>query len=297
MKRPLLFFTALLIVGALTVLEWRPWHTLQSGQDQSQTVSSTAEAAPPQAIETPVTKPAMTVPPETVQKDITTIDPTVIRAQLSPLNFTTITAELGAKVDLLPFREGESFTKGQTLVGFDCAAQSAQLMKYKALMAIAQRNAETARRLLELGAASRLEAENSASEYQRAKAEVNELTAIVSKCTIIAPFNGRVVEQKIRSEQFAQSGQSLLEILDNSALELEFVAPSKWASWLKVGYPFDIRIDETGRSYPAKITRVAARIDSVSQTLKVAAVVNGNYEELSPGMSGSIEIASPKAVQ
>ena len=216
-----------------------------------------------------------------------------IRAQLSPLHYTTVAAELGAKVQALPFKEGESFLPGQVLVEFDCAVQQAQLSRVRATLAIAQRNASTNQRLLSLGTVSRVEAENSFSELARAKAEVQELEAMVSKCKITAPYQGKVVEQKVRSQQFVQVGQPLLDILDSSGLELEFLAPSKWAPWLKVGHVFEIRVDETGKTYPARVTRVAARIDSVSQTFKVAALVDGEYTELSPGMSGTITVNPP----
>jgi hypothetical protein len=86
-----------------------------------------------------------------------------------------------------------------------------------------------------------------------------------------------------------------MEILDNSALELEFIVPSKWSYWLVKGYQFNIKLDETEKTYPAEITRVNGKIDSVSQTLKVAAVIKGHFSEISPGMSGVIMIEPPEA--
>ena len=70
---------------------------------------------------------------------------------------------------------------------------------------------------------------------------------------------------------------------------------AKGLAWLKVGYKFQVRIDETGMSYPAKITRVGARIDPVSQSVKVAAVIDGQFADLIAGMSGRIELAPPAA--
>lgn len=259
----------------LLIIEWRPWHSFSSSSPvQSKQVEQLASVA--------------------LEKNSgteTELQP--IRAQLSPITYTTIAAELGAKVQELPFREGENFKRGQKLVSFDCAAQQAQFQKSKASLSIAERNFSANKRLLALGSVGRIEYENSASEFQKAKAENDELAAIVAKCNIFAPFDGRVVEQKVRSQQFVQAGQPVLEILDSSALELEFIAPSKWSPWLVSGYDFSIKIDETGKSYPAKITRVGARIDSISQTVKVAAVINGDYNELSPGMSGTLEIRPP----
>ena len=257
----------------MVLIEWRPWHSLnQAGQ-----------SAAPQETTAPVT--------EKTPGDLE-IQP--IRAQLSPVRYTTVAAELSAKVQDIPFREGENFKEGQKLVIFDCATQLAQHQKAKAVMAIAERNYNANKKLLALGSVGRIEYENSASEYQKARAEADELAAVVDKCTILAPFDGRVVEQKVRAQQFVQSGQPVLDILDHSALELEFIAPSKWSPWLVEGYKFQIKIDENGKTYPAKITRVGARIDAISQTIKVAAVIDGDYTELSPGMSGTVEIKPPE---
>ena len=272
-KKSKLLSLGIVALVILTVIEWRPWHDW-SGEPAQKLEVATQQLPTENAGDDPENSP--------------------IRAQLSPVRYTTVASELGAKVQDIPFREGENFKEGQKLVTFDCSTQQAQYGKAKATMAIAERNFITNKKLLELGAAGRIEYENSSSEYQKAKSEAQELAAVVAKCIITAPFDGRVVEQKVRSQQFVQAGQPVLDILDNSALELEFIAPSKWIGWLVPSYQFKLKVDETGKSYPAKVTRVGAKIDSNSQTVKVAAVIDGDFPDLTPGMSGTLEIAPPK---
>ena len=112
------------------------------------------------------------------------------------------------------------------------------------------------------------------------------MAAMISKCKVAAPFSGRIAEQKVREQQYVQPGQALLDILDDSALELEFIVPSRWLQWVRPGYSLRIRIDETGRSYPARVQRLGARVDPVSQSVKVVAVIEGKFPELLAGMSG-----------
>ena len=76
-------------------------------------------------------------------------------------------------------------------------------------------------------------------------------------------------------------------------LELEFLVPSAWLGWLKNGQRFAVEIDETGKSYPARFTRLGARIDPVSQSIKVGAAIDGSFPELLAGMSGRIRLAPP----
>ncbi len=210
-----------------------------------------------------------------------------IKAQVVAVNFTTISAGMAANISRLPLRDGDRFRRGAELVSFDCASQMAMLNKSKALLAIARRNAESNKRLLDLGYASVIEYENSNSEYERARSELSEAEATISKCKISAPFDGRVLELKARGQQFVQVGQPVMEIIDNRSLEIEFMAPSRLAATFD-NSQFEILIDETGHKYPALVKQVGAQIDSVSQTIKVTAYLKGEFPEIKPGMSGTI---------
>ncbi|MEY3202384.1 MAG: hypothetical protein RIR70_1934 [Pseudomonadota bacterium] len=62
---------------------------------------------------------------------------------------------------------------------------------------------------------------------------------------------------------------------------------------LKTGQRFEVKIDETGKSYPAHITRIGARIDPVSQSVKIVAAIDNKYPELIAGMSGQVLLSAP----
>jgi len=263
---------AAVAVVLLLIFEWRPWHSF-SHSDKASTATQSVFKEEPTL--------------ELGKQDI--------RAQLSAVTYNSVASELNARISELPFKEGQAFKVGQVLVVFDCATQQAQFQKTKAVLSIADRNYQTNKKLLALDSVGRVEYENSYSEFLKAKAENDELAAVLARCNVLAPYSGLVVEQKVRAQQFVQAGQPLIDILDKRALELEFVAPSKWSPWLVEGFKFEIKIDETGKSYPAKITRVNGKIDPVSQTIKVAAVIDGEFKEISPGMSGVLVINPPDA--
>jgi RND family efflux transporter MFP subunit len=216
-----------------------------------------------------------------------------IRAQLAPRRYTTIAAEIGAKVSRVAVAEGASFRAGQTLVAFDCSLQQAQLQKSKAVLGAAERTYAANKRLEELHSVGKVELEASEAEAGKAKADVAANGVLLSKCAVAAPFSGRVAEQKVREQQYVQPGQALLEILDDSVLELEFLVPSRWLAWVKQGYAFQVRIDETGKTYPAKVQRIGARVDPVSQSIKLSAAIDGRYPELIAGMSGRVALVPP----
>ena len=214
-----------------------------------------------------------------------------IRAQLLPQRYTTLAAEVGARIASLPLPEGSRFARGQLLLAFDCSLQQAQLLKAQAEVAQAQATYRSNQRLSELNSVGQLELETSRAQLDRAQAEVQGQQTLLSKCEIKAPFDGRIAEQKAREQQFVQPGQPVLDILDDRVLELEFLVPSSWLVWLKVGHGLKVRIDETRKTYPARFVRIGARVDAVSQSIKVVAAIDGQYPELMAGMSGRIQVS------
>ncbi|HEX5394092.1 MAG TPA: efflux RND transporter periplasmic adaptor subunit [Rhodocyclaceae bacterium] len=243
-----------------------------------------AKSAPPQAA-APVAAPA--------PAHSSALDKREIRAQLMPRRYTTLAAEIGVKVSRLPIVEGGRFRAGETLITFDCTLQQAQLNKAKAALAAAEKTWSANRRLNELNSVGKVELDVSEAEVTKAKAEVSSNAAVISKCAVAAPFAGRIAEQKVREQQYVQPGQALLEIIDDSSLELEFIVPSKWLVWLKPNQGFQVAIDETGKTYPAKIQRIGAKVDPVSQSVKISAVIDGKFNELIAGMSGKVLMAPP----
>jgi membrane fusion protein, multidrug efflux system len=217
-----------------------------------------------------------------------------IRAQLSPKRYATLVSEIGAKIERLPVQEGASFNQGDELIAFDCAMQKAQLEKAKAVLAATKKTYTSNQRLSELNSVGQLELELSESEVQKAQAELEISTAIVSKCNISAPYSGRMSDHKVREQEYVEPGQAMLEIIDDTVLEIEFIAPSRLLSWVKPGSKFRVRIDETGRSYPAKVLRIGAKVDPVSQTVKLIGAIDGTYPELVAGMGGRVSFSAKK---
>ena len=217
-----------------------------------------------------------------------------VRVLLSPKRFTTLAAEIGARIEQLPVSEASAFAAGDLLVSFDCSSQSAQLARARATLEAARKTLVANERMLQLNAIGQLELDVTRTETDKAAAETTLYESVVAKCRITAPFSGRIVEQKVREQQYVQPGQAMLEILDDSVLELEFIVPSRWLAWLRTGHGFKVRIDETGRNYPARVLRIGAKVDPVSQSIKIVGTVDGKFAELLAGMSGRASFAPPR---
>lgn len=217
-----------------------------------------------------------------------------IRAQLTPRQYTTLSSEMAGRIDKINTRVGDHFNKGDVLIEFDCAVQRAEQAHAHAVEAQAAKTYAIDQRLVALRSMGQLELEVAGAEVDKAKADVAAAEAVGSKCVIAAPFAGVTVDQKARAFQYTTPGQALLDILDDHGLEVELIAPSRWLSWMKPGYEFQVHIDETDKTYPAKITRLGGRVDPISQSIKVIGEITADAPELMAGMSGRVTIAPPQ---
>jgi RND family efflux transporter MFP subunit len=222
-------------------------------------------------------------------------EPAEIRAQLNAQHSSILSSEMAAKIVQLNVQEGERFKQGDLLVAFNCAEQQAQLKKAQAVVQAAEKTYEVNTRLTKLNSMSPLELEMAAAEVAKAKADIALMGAVLQKCTITAPFSGRVAERMVQRYQYVKAGDPILDVLDDSQLEVTVLVPSHWLKWLKSGSEFKVFLEETQREYPAKVKMVGARIDAVSQSIKITGVITAKTDDLLAGMSGRAVFAAATA--
>lgn len=215
-----------------------------------------------------------------------------LRAQIKARQSTQISSEMNARISQLKWRDGDRFREGQTLVTFHCSLEEAQLNKARATLEKAVKTYQVKQRLEELHSIGALELAVAKAEQGEAKAETQVSEAVLSRCVIKAPFAGKVTDVTAKPYQSVKIGDPLLEILDDTDLEVEFMAPSKSLPNLASGKHFQVTINETNKSYPAEITRLGGKVDPVSQTIKVYGRIIDKVDDLLPGMSGAVDLTT-----
>jgi membrane fusion protein, multidrug efflux system len=210
-----------------------------------------------------------------------------IRVLVMPLVETTFAAEIAGRIEKITVDMGDNFKKGQDLVIFDCGIYKAQVDMARAVLKGARKTLEVNLRLERFKSISQVEVAVAEAQADQAKAELALKNIVVKKCALKAPFTGRVVKREANPFEYVTQGQPLLQVLDHTRLYLQLYVPSTWLKQAIIGKQFKVRLDETGKDYPAKITTLGARVDPVSQTLDVRAVIEGTHPELLAGMSGT----------
>ncbi len=209
------------------------------------------------------------------------------RGILVAVDQATISSDLAGRIVEMPFREGESFKKGDLLARFDCAIYQAQLAASQAAMRAAQAELDQNQQLAQLKSVGKHAVSLSAARLAQAQAESQVYQIQVNRCRIAAPFDGQVVKRRAQAYESVAPGAPVLDIVNNRHLEINLLVPSRWLPILKSGLAFTFTPDETGTPLQARVSRLGARIDESSQTLGLTGVIETQDAALMAGMSGT----------
>jgi multidrug efflux pump subunit AcrA (membrane-fusion protein) len=211
-----------------------------------------------------------------------------IHGVISAQNTAVISSSLnGRMIKVIPFAEGESFEKGAELVRFDCTRNKAEAKAARVAAYAFKTTFNSNQELDQYGAIGKNDVLISEANFNRAQAEAEALEAVISDCIIKAPYAGRVVERFASVAESPITGSPIMKIHQASNLELKLIVPSHWLSWLTIGTPFEIKLDENGKTHKANIIRLGATVDPVSKTIRVIGNFRGIPSNTIPGMSGS----------
>ncbi|MCY1667731.1 efflux RND transporter periplasmic adaptor subunit [Rhizobium sp. SL86] len=214
------------------------------------------------------------------------IDELPVRGVIRSLNHATLSTNIGAKVSTISFRVGEHFRTGDPLVTFDCRAEKARLSAAEAVSKERSVNVKTTKYLQGLKAGSTQEVEIAEVKLEQAQAEVEAMAATLEDCVLTAPFDGVVEELHVRENERPSDNSPIITIVDVRSSEIELIVTSNWIKDMVPGRRFTFRIDETGESRIAIISRTAPVVDPSSQTLRVFARFAEDADSVLPGMSG-----------
>ncbi len=199
-----------------------------------------------------------------------------------------LSSELAARITSISVKEMERFKKGDLLIQFDCSLYEAQKDVVRANENSALIKLKSDEQMLQMRSIGKYELELSISEYEKAKSELRIAELNVERCEIRAPFDGAVEEVIVNAFESIQPQVELMKIIKTDVLELEMVVSSEWVSWLTIGHPITVYIDEIQEEFNASISGIGANVDAVSQTIQLKGTITNASSALLPGMSGRV---------
>ena len=200
---------------------------------------------------------------------------------------TTLSSQMAGRISRIGVGLGDHVKKGTRLIQFDCSEQKAQLDTADAEYRGARETHLARLRLQALGAAGELEVTVAAAAADKARSQVALRKSQMAYCAVRAPFAGNVARLRIKPSESVNAGQPLVDLVNPASLKAQMFVPASWITWLRSGTPLSINVRETGQTFKARISKINARVDGVSQQLEVEARIDKGQGRLLPGMVGS----------
>jgi RND family efflux transporter MFP subunit len=214
---------------------------------------------------------------------------------------SSISPRLMANIIEINVRAGDVVKKGDVLARLDDVIPRARVEQAKEALKSAEANrnlaqAETNRILSAGGAISASEREtwltkfdSAKSEVKRAEQAVKEAEASLSDATILAPYDGVVIDRKAEPGDQATMGRVLLTMYDPSKMRIEASVREGMVGRLKAGQKVQVKIDSINQIRDAKVDQIVPAADPSSRSFLVKALLvdsSGAY----PGMYARLQV-------
>lgn len=236
--------------------------------------------------EKPAEKPAALTPVYvTLAKEGRVYDSVEALGTANATESVNITANVSDLLREIRFADGQQVSKGDVIAVLEQRELLAQLAASRARLE--QENRELARLegLLRDKAVPRQDYDQRLTSLEITKREVEEIEARIAYRTIVAPFDGVVGVRMISVGALVQPGQVITTLDDISSIKLDFTVPSAYLPSLKAGVAIEAESDAlAGRVFRGKIESLNTRIDPVTRSVLVRAVLPNPDSQLKPGL-------------
>lgn len=204
---------------------------------------------------------------------------------LEPESRTEFYPEVIARITAIPFKMGDRFNEGDLLVGMQNKVYEAQRFKAEKLLAKAERDLEVKQELYRKKLISLLDVKEAEANLASAEAERQTAEQNLSATQVRAPYAGRVATVHARVFEIPPKDKPLLAIINDNCLLAKFIVPAELLPRLKIGRIAYIYVEDLHWVFEARVQRIGAEVNPVSNTINVEAVLDNRHHTLISGMA------------
>ena len=203
-----------------------------------------------------------------------------------------VTPRISSVVSAIHFEEGQGVSKGDVLVQLDSREISAELD-----LAEANLNERRSRygRLETLAASqvvSEVELEEIQAQLQVAEAQVNSARARLEDTVIRAPFSGEVGLRRVSVGGLVQPNTVITTLDDIAVMKLEFSVPEEFLAVMQEGLEISAAAPAwPDRTFNGSVTSVDSRVDPMTRSMAVVALMPNDDRALKPGMFLQVDLS------
>lgn len=202
-----------------------------------------------------------------------------------------LTATVTETISAIHFNDGDRVAKDQVLVEMTSREQHAEMQEAQATTDEAYRQYQRIKPLAAEGTAAESLLDERKRQWETARARLAAIESRLADRLIKAPFEGVVGLRDLSVGALVQPGDLITTLDDDRIMKLEFPLSAIYLEVLRTG----LEVHATsrafaGRNFTGSVKSVDSRIDPVTRSIRVRALLPNPEYLLKPGMLMHVEL-------
>lgn len=207
---------------------------------------------------------------------------------------TTISASVTETVTAIHFDDGQRVKKGDVLVEMASGEERALLDAAQHALIEAEQQYLRVQSLVKSQLATQAVLDERKLAYDSARSRLEATRSRLRDLLIVAPFDGVVGLRNISLGALVRPGDVITTLDDDSVMKLDMSVPSMYLPHLKIGMSIAGKAHALGdKPFVGEIASIGSRIDPVTRSVQVRAVIPNPERILKPGLLMIVELEEP----
>ena len=203
----------------------------------------------------------------------------------------SVTANVTETVSAIHFDDGQRVEAGRVLVEMTSAEEHALLDEGRVRVAEFDRQYERIKSLVAQRSASESLLDERKRDLDTARALLVAIESRLADRLIKAPFAGVLGLRNISPGTLVEPGNLITTLDDDTVMKLDFAVPSVFLTDLKPGLGIAAKARAYGgRSFEGEIHSIDSRVDPVTRSIQVRALIPNPDRTLRPGVLMQVEL-------
>lgn len=218
-------------------------------------------------------------------------DETVAIGTLQSQESVDVSSSVTERVESLHFDDGQEVKKGQLLAQLASEEEDAAIKMVEAELEEEKREVARLEILSQRDAVAEVTLDERRTRSQIAIARLARMQAMLDDRSIVAPFDGIVGLRRISPGAMAEPGTIITTIDQIDPMKLDFRVPEVFLTELKTGTALQAESAAfSGETFEATVSTVDSRIDPVTRSVSVRALIPNPDKRLRPGMLMTVDL-------
>jgi membrane fusion protein, multidrug efflux system len=210
---------------------------------------------------------------------------------LSANESITISAKVTETIARINFKDGDEVRAGDILVELTGKAESAALREAQAAYREADKQYERFSNVTVQGTITRAQVDQQAALRDQAAARRDAIAARLSDRVIVAPFSGVLGFRMVSPGALVTPGTAITTLDDVRRLKLDFTVAELQLGSVKTGDSLSARSGAyPGVNFVGQVQSIDARVDPVTRSVPVRAMLDNANRALRPGMLMNVRL-------